>query len=195
MVLRIIGGTTKGKRLRSASSQIVRPASVRMRQSLFSILQAEPPSAEVLDLFAGIGSLGLEALSRGAASCVFVESHPVCIEVLRKNVSELGFDGESKVVRADALVLLKAFETSGESFSLTFVDPPYAMTDDSKSSARIFRSLERAAARRVFREGSLVVVRKRKKAPAPEQLEHLEMEASRTYSHAEVLFFRARLSS
>ncbi len=195
MSLRIIGGKAKGRRLRTPSSQIVRPASVRLRQSLFSILQAELASAEVLDLFAGVGSLGLEALSRGAARCVFVESHPVCVKLLRRNVSELGFDQESKVVRADALTLLRAFEVSGESFSLVFVDPPYAMTDDSKKSARLFQSLERAGARGVFRGDALVVVRKRKKAPAPAALQHLDMETSRAYSHAELLFFRVRLSS
>ena len=138
MPVRIMGGTARGRRLKSPSSKVVRPVSVRLRQSLFSIIALELESADVLDLYAGVGSFGLEALSRGAASCIFVERHRACSEAIRANIEELGFGDRSKLLRTDALGALEAFAVSGDEFDVTFVDPPYEMTDDAKISGRIF---------------------------------------------------------
>ena len=191
----IMGGTARGRRLRSPSTKVVRPVSARLRQSLFSIISEDLDSAEVLDLFAGIGSFGLEALSRGAARCVFVERSQACATALRANIEELGFADRSKVIKADAMGALRAFEVSRASFGVTFVDPPYETTDDPKKSATIFSGLERAAEKGVFRDGALVMVRKRTDAPGPKGLDSLVLEESRKYSHSEVLFFRARRSA
>jgi len=195
MSVRIIGGTARGRRLKSPSSKVVRPVSARLRQSLFSIITGELDSAEVLDLFAGIGSFGLEALSRGAGRCVFVERSPACATALRTNIEELGFADRSKVLQADALGALKAFEVSRAGFDVAFVDPPYEVTDDPRKSGTIFSGLERAAENGVFREGALVMVRKRSEAPGPRGLDSLVLEESRKYTHSEVLFFRARRSA
>jgi len=195
MPVRMIGGMARGRRLRSPSSNIVRPVSARLRQSLFSIISKELESAKVLDLFAGIGSFGLEALSRGAASCTFVERHRACVTALRANIEEFGFADRSKLVKADAMGALRAFEVSRTEFDVAFVDPPYEVTDDAKNGGAVFSALDRAAGKAVFRDGALVMVRKRTEAPGPEGLENLMLEESRKYTHSEVLFFRARRSA
>ena len=195
MPVRIIGGTARGRRLKSPSSKVVRPVSVRLRQSLFSIIAGELESADVLDLYAGVGSFGLEALSRGAARCIFVERHAACAKALRANIEELGFGDRSKLLRTDALGALGAFAVSGDEFDVTFVDPPYEMTDDARISGRIFSALDGAAGKGIFRNGALVMLRKRLEAPAAKGLKNLELEESRAYSHSEVLFFRPRSSA
>lgn len=119
--MRIIAGTAKGRALRTPKSG-TRPLTGRAREALFSSLGTTIRGARVLDLFAGSGSLGLEALSRGAASAVFVERNRSAIDVLSRNVDAVGLGGE--VVRADAGVFV---DGDDRAYDLVFVDPPFAM--------------------------------------------------------------------
>ncbi len=134
-VLRIAGGLLKGRRLPVASG--VRPTSSRLREALFSIWQWRVESCRFLDLFAGSGAVGLEAISRGAALAVLVESSPRVLKNLRRSVLEHAPDS-TRVVRADLPRGLDRF--SGERFDLIFADPPYA-------DQQIGALLERAAPR------------------------------------------------
>ncbi|MDF1594699.1 MAG: 16S rRNA (guanine(966)-N(2))-methyltransferase RsmD [Acidimicrobiia bacterium] len=120
--MRIIGGRARGRRLRSPAGMSTRPMMDRAREALFSSLGTRIPASRVLDLYAGSGSLGLEALSRGAASAVFVEQGQAALKCLRENVDMLALGGS--VVATDVGRFLAA--TDGP-FDLVFVDPPYAL--------------------------------------------------------------------
>ncbi len=124
--MRIIGGAFKGRSLRGPSSASIRPTADRLREALFNILAhayGDPvPGARVIDLFAGTGALGLEALSRGAAFALFVEDGAEARALIRENVEALGVAGTSRIFRRDATKLGAA---AVEPFGLAFLDPPY----------------------------------------------------------------------
>jgi 16S rRNA (guanine966-N2)-methyltransferase len=125
--MRIVGGRFRGRTLTAPKSQAIRPTADRLRESLFNILAhgyGDPlDGARVLDLFAGTGALGLEALSRGAGFVLFVDDGAEARALLRGNVDALGAGGSSKVYRRDATKLGPAHPM--EPFSLVFLDPPY----------------------------------------------------------------------
>ncbi len=114
----------------------------RVREALFSTLAPEIGDARVLDLFAGTGSLGLEALSRGAARARLVERAQPVLRVLRANVETLGVGDRAEVVGADALDE-RVWGAPGERWDVAFLDPPYALVADGKGRALVFRALER----------------------------------------------------
>ncbi len=124
--VRVIAGRYGGRRLLAPRGDATRPTADRVREALFSILGARVQDARVLDLFAGAGTLGLEALSRGAAQATFVDSAPAALEALRGNLAALG--AEAEVVRADALRWLRAASGGARQYDLVFLDPPYRRT-------------------------------------------------------------------
>jgi len=132
--MRIIAGTKRGMRLFSPRGLDSRPITDRVKESLFNVLcnYGLPEGAMAADLFCGVGSLGLEALSRGAEFVTFVEQNPMIIATLERNIEKAGFVEESKVIRANAFKIGapvgKKFKISG--YGLVFVDPPYVFTED-----------------------------------------------------------------
>ena len=123
--MRVIAGTWGGRRLQAPPGDAVRPTSDRVREALFSILAGHVPGARVLDLFAGSGALGIEALSRGAASATFVDSAPTALEALRANLGTLG--AEAEVRRQDARRFLGGASADAREYDLVFLDPPYRL--------------------------------------------------------------------
>lgn len=126
--MRIIGGTFRGHRLRAPKGP-TRPTADRTREAIFNLLQSRLAlhEARVLDLFAGSGALGLEALSRGAAEATFVEKAGAALGTIRKNAAALGVESRCTILRADALRWLERDVESR--FDLVFADPPYALAD------------------------------------------------------------------
>ncbi|MDR2655881.1 MAG: 16S rRNA (guanine(966)-N(2))-methyltransferase RsmD [Oscillospiraceae bacterium] len=120
--MRIITGLAKGRKIESPEGENTRPTGGRVKEGLFSAIQFDIPAARILDLFAGSGQLGLEALSRGAKSCVFAENDRSCQEILRKNIKNTGFEEVSKLIPGDALRFLLSCR---EKFDIIFIDPPY----------------------------------------------------------------------
>ncbi|NLW78313.1 MAG: 16S rRNA (guanine(966)-N(2))-methyltransferase RsmD [Ruminococcaceae bacterium] len=120
--MRIIAGDARGRRLATLPGQDTRPTLERVKEGMFSAVQFWLPGARVLDLFCGSGQLGLEALSRGAASCVFVDNARAAADVARKNIGQLGYGRQARVVQADATAFLAR---GGEMFDLIVMDPPY----------------------------------------------------------------------
>ena len=125
--MRVIAGRYGGRRLRAPPGEGTRPTSDRVREALFSILGVRVRDARVLDLFAGSGALGIEALSRGAGRATFVDIAPGALAALRANLAALGADAE--VVRADALRWLRAASPGARQYDLVFLDPPYRRTE------------------------------------------------------------------
>lgn len=120
--MRIITGSKRGKKLVTLEGEQVRPTTDRVKESLFNILQFQLEGRKFLDLFAGSGQIGLEALSRGAALCVFVDSAKESIRVVEKNIQSTGLGDRAKVVGSDFAAYLRG---SREMFDIAFLDPPY----------------------------------------------------------------------
>src|SRR6201997_1123899 len=138
--MRVVGGRLRGRNLASPASREIRPTADRLRESLFNILihAYDDPitGARVLDLFAGTGAFGIEALSRGSAFTLFVDDGAEARALLRENVATLGLGGTSRIFRRDATKLGPAHPV--EPFSLVFLDPPYGkgLAEQALASAR-----------------------------------------------------------
>jgi len=154
--MRVIAGRHGGRRLRAPAGAATRPTSDRVREALFSILGDRVAGAHVLDLFAGSGALGIEALSRGAASATFVDDAPAALRVLRGNLEALG--EEAEVVHADALRWLRAASRRTRQYDLVLLDPPY------RQAATLGPELG-AALPGVLARGALVVAESDRRAP------------------------------
>ena len=120
--MRVITGSCRGKKLKTLEGTDTRPTSDMVKEAVFSIIQFEVPGASVLDLFAGSGQMGIEALSRGASHCVFVDKNPEAVKIVRENVSGCGFVKESRILSMDSLEYLR---TAKNGLDIVFVDPPY----------------------------------------------------------------------
>ncbi len=183
--MRVVGGSLRGRALAGPNSAAIRPTADRLRESLFNILAhayGDPVSgARVLDLFAGTGALGIEALSRGADFVLFVDQSAEARALLRENVTALGLGGRSRIFRRDATKLGPVHPL--EPFSLAFLDPPYgqALADAALASARAGGWL---------RPGALVVVEEEAKAQftAPQGFHERER---RRYDDTEFVFLQA----
>src|SRR5471030_2156502 len=183
--MRVVGGRLKGRNLASPSSRDIRPTADRLRESLFNILihAYDDPieDVRVLDLFAGTGALGIEAISRGAKFALFVDNGAEARALLRNNVEALGLGGVTKVFSGDAGNLGPAHPV--EPFSLVFLDPPYRM----KLAEKALVSLRdggwlNPAALLVVEEATAVAF------AAPDGFEELER---RAYDDTEFVFLRA----
>jgi 16S rRNA (guanine966-N2)-methyltransferase len=183
--MRIVGGRLRSRPLAGPTSDAVRPTSDRSREALFNILThayGDPMSgARVLDLFAGTGALGLEALSRGAAHALFVDEGVQARALLRQNIETLGLGGVTRIFRRDATKLGPAHPL--EPFDLVFLDPPYGkgLAEKALASAREGGWLKPEA---------LIVVEEAVEAgfTAPDGFEELER---RRYDDTEFVFLRA----
>jgi 16S rRNA (guanine966-N2)-methyltransferase len=155
-VLRIIGGAWRGRKLRFPASAAIRPTPDRVRETLFNWLGAATQGAHCLDLFAGSGALGLEALSRGAAHVTFVEQEPDAVRELRARLTEW-HAGDARVERADALRYLAG---AARPFNIVFLDPPFA-------SGLLTRAAALLHARRWLHDGALIYVESAAREPLP----------------------------
>jgi 16S rRNA (guanine966-N2)-methyltransferase len=123
--MRIIAGTARGLRLKMVPGKHVRPTADRVKESLFHIIGPFFDGGWVLDLFAGTGALGLEALSRGMDRAVFVDRHRLSVETIRANVQLAGFEKQSEIYQRDARAAIRVLARRGIRFQFVFVDPPY----------------------------------------------------------------------
>ncbi len=182
--MRVVGGRLRGRPLAGPKSQSIRPTADRLRESLFNILRhahGDPVSgARILDLFAGTGALGIEAVSQGAAFVLFVDDGAEARALIRENVATLGLGGSSRLFRRDATKLGPTHPV--EPFSLVFLDPPYGqnLADKALASARQGAWLSPEA---------LIVVEEATKARfvAPEGFSEIER---RAYDDTEFVFLR-----
>jgi 16S rRNA (guanine(966)-N(2))-methyltransferase RsmD len=177
--MRITGGSLRGRRLRVPRVR-ARPTADRVREALFARLDLE--GASVLDLYAGSGALGIEALSRGAQSVVFVERSARCRAVLRENLVALALEARAEVVAADAVRALRRLSEQGRRFDLALLDPPYASDEAPRALAALARS-------ELLPEGAMVVVESSRRRP-PAAVEGLEVLDERRYGDTLVTRFR-----
>ena len=169
--MRVITGTARGRKLQEPKDQSVRPTTDMVKEAIFSIVQFDVPGRRVLDLFAGTGQLGIEALSRGASECVFVDNSPASLALVRKNLAICGMEGT--VVRSDALAFLRR---AGK-FDLVFVDPPY--------HAGIYGEvLDTLFSFDILNEGGIILVESMRSESMPEAMPPYEK--GKTYSYGRI---------
>lgn len=180
-MIRVVGGSLRGRRLATPRSAAVRPTSSRVREAVFDILQRDVPDARVLDLFAGSGAMGIEALSRGASHATFVEHSPEALVAIRRNVEELGLQTRVRVMAGAAASAIDRLAGERRAFDLAFADPPYA-DDPSELLGRLTRGGLLAGG------GALVLeVAFRRRLPIPEGFEG----DRRRYGDTELLVLRS----
>jgi 16S rRNA (guanine966-N2)-methyltransferase len=174
--VRIIAGEHKGARIFAPPGRDTRPTSDRVRENVFNIVAPWVEDARVLDLYAGSGAMGLEALSRGAAAAVFVEADPDAVRAIERNLDKLRL--RATVVRLEATVALAQEASAGRKYDLVLLDPPYAMTD--------FDALGRYLPTVLADDGLLVVETDARTEP---ELPGLEIRTARRYGSTRVTVF------
>ena len=157
--MRIIAGSKKGMKLLSPKTDVSRPITDRVKESLFDVLcKYDLPAGKcVADLFSGVGSLGLEALSRGAEFVTFVEKALEVAKILERNIEKAGFVNQSKVIMTNAFKFASGLTEGGQNCDLVFVDPPYAATRDVTERSQLGMLLNTLAEK--LNPNSFVVVR------------------------------------
>ncbi|MGE5193908.1 MAG: 16S rRNA (guanine(966)-N(2))-methyltransferase RsmD [Deltaproteobacteria bacterium] len=159
--MQIVAGKYRHRKLESNPGETTRPITARVKVALFDRLQPELQEARVADIFSGTGTIGLEALSRGAASVVFVESDREAVARLRRNIAALKAEGETMCWQTDASKC--SFRPKGAErflpYDVVFFDPPYRYTSRIKAGTMLYRSLERLARDDVTSPGALLVFR------------------------------------
>ena len=124
--MRIIAGAFRGRRLHAPKGDRIRPTADKVREAVFNMIAGEVQGAKVLDLFAGTGAMGLEALSRGAHFCFFVDNGSEAVSIIRENVQMCASQDRSRIIQAPAASAIRRLGSENELFDLIFMDPPYA---------------------------------------------------------------------
>jgi 16S rRNA (guanine(966)-N(2))-methyltransferase RsmD len=140
MSLRITGGRFKGKKLKTLKMGFIRPTSSKVREAFFNICRDKIENSFFLDLFSGSGIMGIEALSRGASFCCFIDKKREAIDLIKRNIEMLGIEECTRVICGDVFFVLKKLKTS---FDIVYMDPPYRFYEDKTFLKRVFDSLEK----------------------------------------------------
>jgi 16S rRNA (guanine966-N2)-methyltransferase len=178
--MRIIGGASRGRQL-EGPSQGARPTAGRVKAALFNILSERIPGARFLDLFAGTGAIGIEALSRGASRVTFVESDAACVRVVKSNLRRSGYDHLAEVRSMTATRFLK--QPPREPYDIAFIDPPYHAND----TADVLPLLGRNG---IIAVNGVVIIEHFHKAPSPVQVDRLILTKSYRYGDTFLSIYR-----
>ena len=169
--MRVISGTCRGRKLLEPEGKAVRPTTDQVKEALFNIIQFDIEGRKALDLFAGTGQLGIEALSRGAAECVFVDSARDSVRLVQENLRRCGL--AARVIQCDALGFLK----TREKFDLVFLDPPYGTGLDA-------RAMEAVKEFDILSKGGIMICESRPEAELPDI--PAEYGSTRTYRYGKI---------
>ena len=156
--MRIISGTSKGRKLVTPRSQSLRPTSDRVKESIFNILQDDIVGKVVLDLFAGTGNLGIEALSRGAKKTIFVEKGRQALRLIQRNLTQFGLEGRFEILPRDANHAIGILMERGECFDLILMEPPY-------EKGLIQRTLMKLNSYPIYHKDSILVIEHDRREP------------------------------
>lgn len=181
--MRIITGIAKGKKLRAPEGLGTRPTADRVKQSLFNMLSGKLIEATVLDLFAGTGNLGLEAISQRASYCCFVEQDRKAYSILSQNIAELGFQKYSETHLGDALEYVARLGAKQKQFDLIFLDPPYG-----KSLIQI--AITSILKHSLLSEDGIIISEYDIEDQIPERIGEIEMYRTVKYGRTKLSFWR-----
>jgi 16S rRNA (guanine(966)-N(2))-methyltransferase RsmD len=184
--MRVTGGIFKGRLLKTLKGRALRPATDMVRQAVFNIIGRErTESAKVLDLFAGTGAYGIEALSRGAEYIVFVEKDRKMCEIIRENVQKLSVEDKVMISRLDAIDAINKYSYRKDKYSLLFADPPYGKEIVKKLIELIDRS-------EILKDDGIVMIEHSKSELPEEEYERLKRWAFRRYGDTCISIYKVK---
>lgn len=176
--MRVITGTARGMVLKTLEGENTRPTTEKVKEAIFSALQFEIEGRRILDLFAGSGQMGIEALSRGAKNCVFVDSDKSAAGIIKENIAKVRFQDCSKLIQSDALSFLRM---TNDVFDIVFLDPPYSTGLLEKALDKIDMNLS---------EGGVVVCEHPSDSTLPDEIHSLKKYRTYKYGKISVTVFR-----
>jgi len=179
--LRIISGTLRGRKLHAIHGIAIRPTADRVRESIFNILFSQVLDAVVLDLFAGTGAFGIEALSRGAESSVFIDNSRNAVSVIKKNILTCRIEDRSRIILWNIINNLNCLKSSSSLFNLVFMDPPY-------NQNLIIPALHNLHQSRSLEKGACIVAEHSDSEPIPENISAFTITDQRKYGNTLVSF-------
>lgn len=180
-MLRVIAGKAKGRKLQAPPGMKTRPITDMIKEALFNMLQMHVPNSSFLDLYAGSGSVGIEALSRGAANAVFVDSDSQAIKAIRQNLAHCNLQGE--VVRNDVFDFLDRMVRHKRSFDIIYADPPFTQESIFQKTLNALDSAE------LLNPGGIIVIRVPRNTQLTSQLNQVDLFNNKTYGESALYFY------
>lgn len=184
--MRVIAGKAKGRALVAPAGMDTRPITAMMKEALFSMWQFQIQGSDFLDLFAGSGSMGIEAISRGARRAVFVEMNQKAIDVIKQNVKTCKFSEEAVIYKDDVFRRIEWLKNNGESFDIIYLDPPFTVDE-------IFHPvLDAVTSAGILNEDGIIAIRTLKEKDMPEEINGLEKYKFKVYGISAIHFYREK---
>lgn len=182
-ILRVISGTAKGHKLKTLKGYVARPTSDKVKESLFNIIVEYLADAYVLDLFAGTGNLGIEALSRGARKAVFVDKSEKATDVIRENLVSTKLIDRGVIIKGEVLKVLYNLSKEGEKFDIIFLDPPY-------NKGLLEETLKIIEKEDILAEGGIIAAERSSGENIPQKIGNLELISDRRYGNTALAFYK-----
>lgn len=194
--MRVIAGSARGMPLQSLEGEKTRPIQDRTKGSLFNIVSGVIPDSHILDMYAGTGSIGIEALSRGAASCIFVENDRTAVEVIKKNLEVTKLRDKAQVLLSDVFEVVPYLERNKVKVDIVFTTPPYPLVEKSAYRDNLLVLLSVLCSKQIVQPDGFIILQLRKTTfEMPPDAPHLELFDTRTYGDTQLSFFRNTLKS
>jgi 16S rRNA (guanine966-N2)-methyltransferase len=181
--MRVIAGVFKGRKLTGIKGRKIRPTSDKIREALFSILSHKVDNALVLDLFAGTGALGIEALSRGAAKSFFVDKSKESIQIIKKNIELFSIKESTEVFLHDACTIMSSKILLNHKFDMIFMDPPY-------NKGFIFNTLMNVDLLNIMKDDAIIIAEQSRQENDIEKVSGFDLYDKRVYGETVISFFR-----
>ena len=189
--MRVIAGCARGIPLNSLIGDKTRPIQDRTKESLFNILSGVIPGSRVLDMYAGTGAIGIEALSRGAMSCIFVENNRSAIEVITKNLEATKLQDKAQVVLYDVFDVIPYLEKNKIEVEIVFASPPYPLVEKDSYRDKLLNLFSLMCSNHIIQPEGLIMLQHRKTDfEIPQETICLELFDTRTYGDTQVSFFK-----
>ena len=185
--MRVIAGKFRSRQLKSLKGRALRPTSDRLRETLFNVIADRVEGSRFLDVFAGTGAVGIEALSRGAREAVFIENHAPAAALIEKNLESLGLRAEARVLALDAARGLQRLAAERKDYDVVFLDPPYAAAEDYR------RVLSFLGTSPLLAEDSLVIAEHQRKLELPGATGNLDRVRMLRQGDAALSFYRCTI--
>lgn len=186
--MRVIRGLQKGRKLKVIKNARIRPATDKVKEAIFNTLNIdlEIEGLEVLDVFAGTGSLGIEALSRGASFCLFIERNDKALEVINENINICSFRDHARAVKNDALKGVKYLTRKGQKFDLIFIDPPY---NDVVTLKKVLKEVDEGD---LLKDNGDIVIEVEAKTDLQIEYINIEQVKEKSYGQTKILYFKRK---
>lgn len=191
--MRVIAGSARGISLTSVRGDKTRPIQDRTKESLFNILSGIIQDSRVMDLYAGTGAIGIEALSRGAASCIFVEHNKQVVQIIKDNLAATGLQNKATVIKCDVLETASYLERDSIKLDIVFAAPPYPLVEKNSYRSELLTFFSILSEKHIIQPEGIIILQQRKaEFQIPPEASCLELFDTRMYGDTQVLFFRIK---